>query len=146
MSAGTITDPDLVQAIDELRFDVMRLERIEQQILEVDAANQYGELARMRFERGDLRETIRKRAERLNMGARTLHLLVEQANRMRTAKKHQVPALGALLNAVRIVADTTERDRIEAAADIKLAIIAEQILARRAAASAEAITYLEASR
>lgn len=146
MSAGTIIDPDLVQAIDDLQYVVRRLEQMDQLIHDLDETEGYGRLVKMRTERADLRDQIRVRAEKLNVGPRALAILVSTANRMRTPRKNQLPMLAAVLNNIDIVTSAAAREQAEAEADAKIARVVARGAGLRAKAGAEAMAYLEASR
>jgi hypothetical protein len=146
MSAGTITDPDLTLAIEELNFVVRRLEQIDFQLLELDPVEGYSRIVAMRTERADLRERVRIRAEKLNVAPRALAILIGTANRMRSARKHQLPTLAAVRNQVEIVTDAAKREHAEAEADAKIALVVARGAALRAKAGADAMSYLDASR
>lgn len=145
MTAGTITDPDLVQAIDDLQYEVRRLEQMDRLIHELDENEGYQRLVKMRTERADLRDKIRIRAEKLQVPPRALALLVSTANRLRTARKNQLPTLAVVRNHIEIMASAAERDQLEAEAEAKIARVAARAAALRAKAGADAITYLNAS-
>lgn len=146
MSAGTITDPDLIQAIDDLRYIVSRLEQVDRLLLDLDEVEGYGRIVKMRSERGDLRDIIRNRAEKLAVPPRALAMIVGTANRLRTPRKDQLPTLQVVFNHIEIARDAAERDHAEAEADAKIARVMARGAGLRLQAGAAAMAYLEASR
>lgn len=146
MTAGAINDPDLVQAIDELQHVARRLVRLDELVTSIDLVEQYDRIAQMHAERADLRSQIRIRAEKLNLDARALLMLVTMANGMRTQRKHQLPTMEAVRNRIEIIRDAAERAQIEAEAEAKFARFVATDAKLRAKAGADAIAYLDASR
>lgn len=146
MSLSVITDPDLIQAIDDLRYTVRRLEQMDQQLLDLDETEGYNRIVKMRQERADLRDTIRTRAEKLAVPPRALAMLVSTANGLRTPRKDQLPTLAVVLNHIDIARSAAEREHAEAEAEAKIARVVARGAGMRAKAGADAIAYLEASR
>lgn len=145
MSPSTITDPDLVQAIDDLRYVVGRLEQMDRLIQDLDENEGYQRLVSMKTERGDLRGKISVRAEKLNINPRALALIVSTANRLRTARKFQLPTLAVVFNHIEILADAAGREQLEAEAEAKLARVTARGASLRAKAGADALAYLNLS-
>ena len=145
MSTGTITDPDLVQAIDDLRYTVGRLEQMDRLIHDLDETEGYQRLVKMKSERADLHDKIRIRAEKLSINPRALALIVSTANRLRTARKFQLPTLQVVFNHIEILADAAGREQLEAEAEAKLARVMARGAGLRAKAGADALTYLNLS-
>lgn len=146
MTAGAINDPDLVQAIEELQFVVSRLEQLHQQVNELDEVEGYSRIVKMRTEIADLRDTIRVRAEKLNIPPRALAMVIGTANKLRTNRKRQLPTLAVVKNHIAIVQDAAAREQAEAEAEVKTARVVARGAAMRAKAGTDAIAYLEASR
>jgi hypothetical protein len=146
MSAGAITDPDLVQAIDDLRYVVSRIEQLNQQITELDEVEGYRRIVKMTTDRADLLDQVRIRAEKLNVPARALLLLIGTANKLRSERKSQLPTLAVVRNHLDIVRSAAERDLTEADAEARVARAAARTFGARAKAGADAIAYLDASR
>jgi hypothetical protein len=145
MSAGTITDPDLMQAIEDLKFPARRLEQIDSLINDLDEVEGYGRIMAMRTERAELREQLRIRAEKLNVPPRALYLLVSTANRLRTARKNQLPTLAVVRSHIEIARDAAEREHLEADAEAKIARVVARGAGMRAKAGTDALAYLDAS-
>lgn len=146
MSAAAINDPDLLQAIEDLEFTVGRLEQMNRLINDLDENDGYERLARMKRERADLQDAISTRADRLQIPARALALVVSTAIRLRTPRKRALPTLAAVRNHIEIVADTAARDQAEAEAEAKIARVTARGAGLRAQAGRDAMTYLDASR
>lgn len=143
---SAINDPDLMQAIDDLRFASRRLEQIDTLINELDETEGYARIMAMRTERADLRETLRIRAEKLRVPTRALHMIVSTANRLRTARKNQLPTLDVVRSHLDIVRTAAEREHSEADAEAKIARVVARGAGLRAKAGADALAYLDASR
>lgn len=146
MTAGAIIDPDLVQAIDDLRFVVGRVEILNQQINHLDEVEGYGRIVAMKTERSDLLDQVRARAEKMAVAPRALMLLVGTANRLRTPRKSQLPPLSTVRGHIEIAAAASLRDQEEAEAEAKIARVTARGAAIRAKAGADALAYLDASR
>ena len=146
MSAGTITDPDLVQAIEEMQFVASRLEQLTHLILDLDEAQAYERIASMKRERADLRDQISARAEKLKLPARALALILSTAVSLRTPRKRQLPTLLAIRNNIEVATDAAARDQREAEVEAKIARVTARGAGLRAQAGRDAIAYLEASR
>lgn len=146
MTAGAINDPDLIQAIDDLRYVVSRIEQLNQQINDLDEVEGYGRIVKMKTDRSDMLDQVRVRAEKLQVAPRALMLLVSTANNMRSARKMQLPTLATVRNHLEIARAAAERDHGEAEAEAKIARVVARGAAIRAKAGADAIAYLDASR
>ncbi len=145
MSAGTITDPDLMQAIEDLKYQARRLEQIDSLINDLDEVEGYSRIMAMRAERAELREQLRIRAEKLNVPPRSLYLLVSTANRLRTPRTNQLPTLKIVRNHIEIARDAAEREHLEADAEAKIARVVARGAGLRAKAGTDALAYLDAS-
>ncbi len=145
MSAGTITDPDLMQAIEDLKYQARRLEQIDSLINDLDEVEGYSRIMAMRTERAELREQLRIRAEKLNVPPRSLYLLVSTANRLRTPRTNQLPTLKVVRSHIEIARDAAEREHLEADAEAKIARVVARGAGLRAKAGTDALAYLDAS-
>lgn len=145
MSAATIVDPDLVQAIDDLQYVARRLEQVDALINDLDEVEGYSRIMAMRTERSELREQLRTRAEKLNVPPRALLLIVSTANRLRTAQKRQLPTLAIVRNHIDIARSAAERDQAEAEAEAKIARVVARAAGMRSKAGTDALAYLDAS-
>ncbi len=145
MSAGTITDPDLMQAIEDLKYQARRLEQIDSLINDLDEVEGYSRIMAMRTERAELREQLRIRAEKLNLPPRSLYLLVSTANRLRTPRTNQLPTLKIVRSHIEIARDAAEREHLEADAEAKIARVVARGAGLRAKAGTDALAYLDAS-
>ncbi len=145
MSAGTITDPDLMQAIEDLKYQARRLEQIDSLINDLDEVEGYSRIMAMRTERAELREQLRIRAEKLNVPPRSLYLLVSTANRLRTPRTNQLPTLRVVRSHIEIARDAAEREHLEADAEAKIARVVARGAGLRAKAGTDALAYLDAS-
>ena len=145
MSAGTIFDDDLTQALDDLRYVASRLLLLDQQIAELDETKHYDRWTAIRVERGDLQEQLSIRAERMKVSARALLRLVDQANRMRSPRRRAAPSLNALRSAMEIVNEATERQRIDAIANAKMARFIAKTISEFHSDGVDALAYLDAS-
>ena len=146
MTAATITDPDLVQAIEELQFAGSRLEQMNQLILDLDEVEAYERIARMKRERADLQDQISARAEKLQLPARALALILSTAVSLRTPRKRQLPTLLAIRNNLAVATAAAARAQRAAEAEAKIARVTARGAGLRAQAGRDAIAYLEACR
>lgn len=146
MSAGEIIDDDLSQTLDDMRYVGSRLLLLDQQIAELDETKHYDRFAAIRVERGELEEQLSIRASRLQISARALLRLVDLANRMRSPRKRALPSLNALRNAMEIANEATDRQRVQAIADAKMARFIAKTLSQFHTDGVDALAYLDASR
>jgi hypothetical protein len=147
VTAATIIDPDLEQAIEDLQWPVRRIRQIEDQLLDPDSVARYPQLTSMLHERGELRDRLKLKADQLNLDPWALMLLVVEAEKARSKARGRRPvSLDKLLNVVRIVGEYAGRERAELNADLVAVQHLASVAAKRATAAARAVDYLEASR
>lgn len=145
MTAATMTrDPDLDKSIEDMTFAVHQLRGLEERLRSIDLTKDYRFLARLEFERGDVRADIKARAATLQMPWRTLVLFVEETERL-TKKYGRRPTVQMVENAVEACRAWAARAAGEADATIVLMQYRAQLARESEAAAIGAKEYLEAS-
>ena len=146
MTASAMTrDPDLDKAIEDMRWAVYQLRGLEERLRSIDLSKDYRYLARLEFERSDVRGEIRARAVTLNMPWRTLMLFVEETDRL-TKKHGRRPTVQMVDNAVEAAREWAARASQEADASIVLMQFRAQMAKDAEGAAFSAKEYLEACR
>ena len=142
-------DPDLDQACEDLAEPAKQLRHLQHLI----ASPHTSSTAMLRYQE-DLttaREDFETRGERLRLHAdkrlagRTLLLVVEEVARLRRRYRRR-PTGPQLRDGLKAAGEIAELDRVEAEAEFNIARLAKAQASYRAASSAAALMYVEASR
>lgn len=142
-----IIDPDLEDAIQVLAPMERRIRQIEDILADPDHIKNYPNFARMLRERADLRETIKIRADKLNLDPRALALIVREAEKVRSKQRgRQHVPLSKLLTIVATAAEYARIERAELHAEMLAAQERAAVSTHRSIGLAKAVEYLEASR
>ena len=136
-------DPDLDQTCEDVKYQVMRLQQLDDMVVRQDPVKGYDRLAALLSERADLRNQVRVRAERLNLAPRALVLIVKEVQRLSRGNRKVVTA--AVRTAIATAAEQATREKLEVAADLIEARHREVTVNQRLAATTAAAAYLEAS-
>ena len=138
-------DPDLMQAIEDLRHVVSRIRQLEGMVADsINNPLKYQQLAAAQQDRADQTDIIRGKAERLNLPARSLMLIVEEWWRVNARSKRK-PDARTVQTAVRTIVEQATIAENEAAAEFEFARVARQQASARATAAAAALAYMRAN-
>lgn len=138
-------DPDLMQAIEDLQHVVARIRQLESQVRDaINDTAKYDRLAAAKQDRADMHDRVRARAERLNLPARALMLIVEEYWRLKGLGKKK-PTAGALEVAIATALKHAQTAENEAFAELEFARMDSARAAARSTAATDALKYLRAA-
>lgn len=138
-------DPDLMQAIEDLRYVVSRIRQLEGMV--ADSLNnpmQFRQVRAIQQERSDQIDVAKSAAVRLNLPVQALILLVEEWWRV-NARQRRKPDARTVATAVKTIVERANTAEAEAHAEFEFARVARQQASARATAAAAALAYIRAN-